>query len=281
MFVPAARLAGAIAICVALVACGSPSAAINDASSNSVEGLVLHAGADTLVKVAYDTDPVLGAIAKLGVYGVKLATKKIRLLASEPTATVLVIRQVINGKASYSVYKITTDRKLVVALNGQFVEYISAHKIVIDVRPDTPSTIAVTVKDRAGIVYRKGAINVGSKQPYANFDTGRSGNLPKRDAELSWKTHLNLYNTIKGLNGTIFYRWPGKGAPTLANCASVPAADWSVYIQRYITAAPRGTTWCMHTGRGRFGVLARNSLFSVTGITYLYVLWKKPSDMSR
>lgn len=268
--------AAALAACLSLTACGnSPSAQISAATTQSVEGLVLHAGVNALVGIAYNVNPVLGGAVELGVYAYKEATKKVHLLAAEHAVTVLEVKQVINGRAKYSIFKVTTSRKLTVALNGHFVEYITAHRILIDVAPNTASTIVVTVKNQAGVIYRKGQFVFGftyGRQLF-NLDTGVGGHLAGKDAELY--RHLRV---ISGINGTEVSRWSQKQPPTLANCASLPASAWSTELSGIFTVFNVGTTWCVRTTRHRYGVIVESNAFENV---FQYVLWKKPSDLAR
>jgi hypothetical protein len=270
-----------VALCIILASCafsGSPANVISKSTEESVEGLVLHAAANRAVGIVYNADPVLGTVVEVGVYELEReASKKIALLAADPEVTALVVNQQINGKREVSVFKVTTSRKLTVALDGKFVEHISAHLITIDAAPNTASTIVVTVTDQSAAVYRKGQVNFSLTGDRAySFDAGRGGDLSATEVEIRQKTLLGIASGYYTANGTSVYRWPYNQPPTLANCASVPTQDWSTEVSGTFTKTPRGTTWCVHTGGDRYGVMVRSS--TVVPFVFIYLLWKKPGD---
>jgi hypothetical protein len=282
------RIVAACAVAVSAtmtVGCddGNPRSLIT-AVQASVEALVLHAAINQLVAIAYDADPALGVVVELGIYASSSLNSSIqRAEYAAPTATFLIIQQVINGTTKYTVYKITTQQTLVVALNGQFIETFSPHKITVDVVPGTDSTIVVTVKHPKNLIYRTGKF---SQFPY-DFDGGLDGpgKMASSQVEInrSWDWLQDDWSLITR-NGTLVSRWNPVQLPTLANCASIPPGQWSTTVisgQNWGTVAIPGSAWCLHTAAGHYGIFICNySRDEWAGYTFDYLLWKTPREES-
>lgn len=119
-----------------------------------------------------------------------------------------------------------------VALNGQFVETISLHRITVKVAPGTNSTIIVTVKNPKNIVYRSGTFN-DSQLPFDLDDgIGGAGQLSGNQL-VEINRHYEFLESgyeLITLNGTESAPWHGSELPTLANCASLPSNDRNTTI---------------------------------------------------
>lgn len=278
--------AAAVVAVVAVAACSAPNV-INTASTSPIPPIVMNIVGSELPSIAEDAAdaaaPGSGEIVKLGVYGIKALAQKLTKDRAQDTnnaSTILVVEQTIGETVKASVFKITTDHQLQVAMNGKFVEQVAPGEIIIKVTPGTDSRIVITDPTASQIVYRSGTIKVGSSSwlkvfvgnhnIYANLDSGQDSNVPAADAEID--TSQNIVLTA---NGTEVAPWQGTGRPGLAICSSLPPQMWT-NVMVDVEQDNVGEIWCVHTSQGRYGTIEYTG-FAVHW-SFAYVLWRKSAD---
>jgi len=269
------KIAVVLALALAVTGCAQATSDVSAVMQSPITPIVLHVARDGLITVAEDSgNPVVGGIAILGVAGIDLIDSKLRQArASAPGDTLLVVRQTAHGQVKATIFKITTGRELQVAMNGKFIAEITPHEITITAEPGTGSTIVITDVNAGERVYRSGKLQLQHYRSQADLDTGTDKNIPAGKAEIEEGFSTRLVT----LDNTTGAPWTAGGQPSLATCASLPRQQWGTVLVGYrMTKVPAGTTWCVHTSQGRYGVIIMGA--SLLYDDFSYVLWKKPGD---
>jgi hypothetical protein len=275
----------AIVPLVAVTACSAPNV-INTASTSPIPPIIMNIVGNKLPTIAEDAAdaavPGSGEIVKLGVSGIKDLAQELTKDKAQDTnsaSMILIVEQSIDGTVKASIFKITTDHQLQVAMNGKFVEEIAPGEILIKVVPGTDSRIVITDPTASQIVYRSGRVELTGNSPiqfitghhvYANLDTGQDNNVPAADAELD-----SSQNIVVTANGTEVAEWQGTGRPGLAICSSLPQQMWTT-IMVDESQNNVGEIWCVRTSQGRYGTIEYTG-FNIYW-NFAYVLWRKPTD---
>ncbi|MFJ8039894.1 hypothetical protein ACIRBX_05160 [Kitasatospora sp. NPDC096147] len=281
----------AVALGLALVTTGCTMEAnpvVRQVAQNPVTPIVLEIVKGGLVKLATSAgaqNPPVAAIALAGVWGVSELEKKVAEIrkeagAAEPDTTLLLINQTIDGTVRTSVFKISTGRKLSVALNGRFVQEIEPRRISITAEPGTDSTIVVSDAKAGEAVFISRTLAMGSgDRSYADLETGRD-NKVKRD-DRSADLRVDGGGGLTTVNGAWAAKWTSTDTPSLAGCGSLPEASWTTVL--YPEEPPVEVykdVWCLRSGDGRYGTFAWGG--GIAGWPdqwkLAYVLWKKADD---
>ncbi|MEU7701487.1 hypothetical protein [Streptomyces sp. NPDC039028] len=287
-----------VALALAMVTTGCAGIEANPVAQKVAESpvtpVVLRIVKGALVKLAAQgvQNPTVGVVAVAGVWGVDQLEKKVAEIRKasqgkegEENATLLLINQVIDGVQQTSVFRITTNRKIVVAMNGKFIQEVEDRKITITAEPGTDSTIVVTdaqkgqvpfINGKVGITYHYAVDFITDDRSRADLDTGRDKELTHDDPAVDLKTEKE--GGMTAVNGAKAARWTGPGNPSLAGCSSLPERSWITGLYSYLPQRNvNQDVWCVRTGEGRYGTLAwAGSGDAVWNLGY--VLWKKPGD---
>jgi hypothetical protein len=266
----------ALAVTGTVAGCGEAGhQAVADANavlSNPVATFTLNVTKDGLITLG-DILPPAEPLTDLGVWGIDLLQGHIaKAHASNANATLLVITHTVAGKQEGTIYLIDTDRALRVTMNGKFVEEITPGVITITAQPGTDSTIAVSDANAGEKIHRKGTVVFWRRGYSADLDEGTTSSVNTPDAEI-----LQGYSTtLTAINGTKVVLWPGPGQPSLEACESFPANQWAGRLSGLrLHSIPSGTTWCVHTRQGYYGVIVVESRKDLVAFTFSYVLWDK------
>lgn len=278
-----------------LTGCSQAADAARDAAQSPIAPIVLKIVHGALVEAAADDPTPLSVLALLGVFATDKAesyvAKEQKLAAADNQFTLLVVEQTVKGTRESSVFKISTGHKLVVAMNGRFIETIQPNLITISATPNTDSTIVVTDADAGQVVYKHATVNLSGSVPVINWvygdhslidlDTGQDKNL-KNVANADLKVDSDAQ--IQTENGAKAALWTLTGTPSLATCESLPATQWtdSLFAQNGLTNRLGNRTahnvWCVRSKEGRYGVISQVNANLNYAWTFDYVLWKKPGD---
>lgn len=217
--------------------------------------------------------PVAAPLTDLGVWGIdELQSHEAKAHAENANATLLIITHTVGGKQLGTIYRIATDRTLQVTMNGHFVEEITPGVITVTAQPGTASTIVVSDPNANEKVYRKGTVVFWRRGYSANLDKGTHSTVTPADAEIV----QGFSTTLSAVNGTTVVMWPGPGEPSLRACESFPANQWSGRLSGIrLHNIPVGTTWCVHTTGGYYGVIVVQPSHDMVAFTFSYVLWAK------
>ena len=217
--------------------------------------------------------PAAAPLTDLGVWGInELQGHEAKAHAENANATLLIITHTIDGKQLGTIYRIGTDRTLQVTMNGRFVEEITPGVITITAQPGTASTIVVSDANAGEKIHRKGTVILWRRGYSADLDTGTQSSVNTADAEIL----LGYSTTLSAINGTTVVLWPGPGEPSLRACESFPAGQWSGRLSGIrLRNIPVGTTWCVHTRDGYYGVIVVQPRHDLVAFTLAYVLWDK------
>jgi hypothetical protein len=275
-----ARFRRGLAAAVALVAVAGTVTGCShqvDAQANAVLGspvgnVVLDVTKFGLIVVGTAV-PAAAPLTDLGAYGInKLQSEEAKDHAENANATLLIITHTVNGKQLSTIYRIGTDRTLQVTMNGHFIEEITPGVITVTAQPGTASTIVVSDANANEKVYRKGTVIFWRRGYSADLDNGTQSSVKTADAEI-----LQGYSTtMTGINGTTGVLWPGPGEPSLRSCESFPADQWSGRLSGVrMHSIAVGTTWCVHTTDGYYGVIVVQPRHDFVAFTFSYVLWAK------
>ncbi|MFE0459704.1 hypothetical protein ACFW1A_10640 [Kitasatospora sp. NPDC058965] len=282
----------ALATTLAATGCSQANKVVSEVAQSPITPIVLKIVHDQLVQLAADSAPVnptVAAVATLGVFAVDAASSQVaaeqKKNKAAADATYLLITQTIGGKTETSIFKITTSHKLLVAMNGTFVESIEPKKVTITAQPGTDSTIVVTDAQAGQVPYinatvhlrRRSAIHLGSGDyTHADLDTGRDKDLPAPDKNAD----LQVGDTadLKAVNGAEASRWTSSDAPSQAGCQSLPEGSWTTVLYTVNPGGLGNDVWCVRSKQGRYGVLAGAAASPNYDWNIGYVLWKKPDD---
>jgi hypothetical protein len=216
--------------------------------------------------------PAAAPVTDLGAWGIgELQDHESKEHAENANATLLIITHTVDGKQLGTIYRIDTDRTLQVTMNGRFVEEITPGVVTITALPGKASTIVVRDANADEKIHRTGTFVFYHRGYSADLDTGTQSSTNTADAEIlqGWM------NTLSAINGTTTVLWPGPGEPSLQACEAFPANQWSGrLVGARITPIPIGTTWCVHTTDGYYGVIVTEPYHDLFN-TYSYVLWDK------
>jgi hypothetical protein len=269
-------LAAAVAVLAAvgtIAGCSHKTEAdANAVLQSPVATIVLDVAKDGLITVG-TLVPVAEPLTDLGVWGInELQGQEAKDHTENANATLLIITHTVDGKQLGTIYRIDTDRTLQVTMNGRFVEEITPGVITITAQPGTASTIVVSDANTGEKINREGTVIFWRRGYSADLDTGTQSSVNTADAEI-----LQGYSTtLTAINRTTVVLWPGPGQPSLRACESFPASQWSGRLSGIrLNNIPVGTTWCVHTTDGYYGVIVVQSRHDLTAFTFSYVLWDK------
>ncbi|MFI5530130.1 hypothetical protein ACIA8O_16450 [Kitasatospora sp. NPDC051853] len=269
---------------------------VQKVAQSPVTPVVLQIVKGALVKLATQQgaqNPPVGVVALAGVWGVDQLEKKVAEIRKasqgkkeEESATLLLVNQVIDGVQRTSVFRITTNRKIVVAMNGKFVQEIEERKITITAEPGTDSTIVVSDAQAGQVPFITGAVALSPSNLFtkdhtrADLDGGRDEEVADGDKAADLRVEGGKYG-LTAVNGARAARWTSSDDPSLAGCGSLPGDSWGTRLyEEFPGAGVAKDVWCVQTGDGRYGTLA----WSGTGAMHMhvwnfrYVLWKKPGE---
>jgi len=282
-----------LSLAMTTTGCTETNNVIKVAAQSPITPIVLKIVHGGLVTIAEDVpSPQAKAVALVGVFAVDtlssaVASEQNNEKAMAEDAVLLLVTQTIRGQVQTSVFKITTSHKLIVAMNGKFIETLEPKKITITAEPGTDSTIVVTDAQAGQITYINAKINLAPSNfannmlgdhSHTDLDTGRDKNLPDPNQ------NADLFDSGTGgvvtVNGAKAARWTSSDAPTLAGCESLPKAAWTtkLYGSFQNLGGPGGDVWCVLSKQGRYGTLASGGNNANYAWTFGYVLWKKPGD---
>ena len=271
-------------VAITATACGDDSAEL--AFEDRVAPIVLE-----LAKDAVETLPTpQGLIAKVGVYALEKTAEQ---QAVDADATYVLIDQSVDGQQQVSVFRIDTQRKLRIDMNGHFITDIERNQITIRVDPDVESTIVITDAESNEPVFGGGRFVFDSDHAHYDFDTGRFGN-PDLEPEFAQQLDAvdpyiaGTYDAITGglaalRNGARSADW-GDGTPTLSGCSAIPDSEWN--SEEIVSALLTQNRWnrihpvyCIQTSEGRYGTLTERFADDDSETIHIeYVLWKGPTD---
>ncbi|MFE0465242.1 hypothetical protein ACFW1A_38940 [Kitasatospora sp. NPDC058965] len=285
----------ALAVVLAATGCTEANKVVKAAAQSPITPIVLKIVHDRLVEIVATNavdDPAVAGVALMGVFGVDALSSQVAAEQKKDAAagdvTLLLVAQTINGKAETSVFKVTTDHKLVVAMNGKFIESLEPKKITITAEPGTDSTIVVTDAQASQIPYLHATVamgpsnfinnNIDGDHSHADLDTGQVKNLP--DVGKNADLYVSVTGSVATVNGAKAARWTAKEAPSLAGCSSLPDTAWTTQLYGSYSSfgGPGDDVWCVRSKQGRYGTLAGGGTSFSYAWNFGYVLWKKPGD---
>ena len=271
-------------IAIGATACGESSAEL--AFDDRVEPIVLEVARN----FAETLPGPQGLIVKLGVYALE---KTAQQQAEDADATYLLIDQTVDGQQQISAFRIDTQRKLRIDMNGHFIADIERNLITIRVDPDVASTIVITDAEADEPVFTGGRFVFDADHVNYDFDTGRFSD-PDLDPEFASELDAvdpivaGTYDSVTGglaalRNGARSADW-GDGTPTLAGCSAIPDSDWD--NEEIVSALLTQNRWnrlhpvyCIQTSDGRYGTLTqRFANDEIETIHIEYILWSLPND---
>ncbi|WP_326554873.1 hypothetical protein [Micromonospora sp. NBC_01813] len=224
--------------------------------------------------------PPYGQVVLVGIFAAEHLAEE---HAKDQDVTYLLIEQAVDGEPQISVFRVDTNRRLKVAMNGSFVQEIERNRIKITVDPAVESTIVVTdalTEDVIEIdgdfrVYGNDKFDFGdSTKAHFDLDSGQHGD-PDTDPAYAEVVDISMPDAggfgANMRNGARIADWQS-GTPSFAECSSLPEDRWKDRIQ-----AGGGNFWklrptfCIRTSDGRYGLLSVKIDQSMR-----YVLWKSP-----
>jgi hypothetical protein len=278
-----------------LTACRQTGDVIDAAAQSPLAPIVLKIVHGALVAAATDDPTPLSVLALLGVFATDKASafvaKEQKIAAANNQFTLLEVDQIVKGRRETSIFKVTTEHKLVVAMNGKFIETIQPNLITISPAPNTDSIIVVTDADAGQVPYIRATVNMSASETLVNMvygdhslvdlDTGKDKNVKNiKDADLK----LDLDAQIETENGAKAALWTLPGDPSLATCESLPASQWTDTLFASDGVLDRlgnrsaHNVWCVRTKEGRYGAVSQRTANINYAFTFDYVLWEKPGD---
>ncbi|MFF5296443.1 hypothetical protein [Paractinoplanes globisporus] len=178
-------------------------------------------------------------------------------------STFLVVRQQLGGRPKSTIFRFDSGHRVRVAMNGKFDELIDKNVVTITPDPAVDSTIVVTDATTGDTVERTGSfkVNLSAAKAYTgiDFDTGTQVRVDHGSMDYS-------YYGASFTNGARMHKWD-KGDPTLADCSSIPSAEWSKSDWHLKLG---GGVYCIVTSDGRFGYF---HLVNGWTATSTYAVW--------
>ncbi|MBB0243099.1 hypothetical protein FNQ90_02980 [Streptomyces alkaliphilus] len=213
-------------------------------------------------------DPGLKILTYVGSYALEHYLEHRKEKRFEPeNDTILTVRQQIDGADQVTVFRIDSERKLRIEMNGKFIQDVERGKIDIAVDPEVDSVILITDFHDEDEIAVHGDFLV-SPYPWPgpthiDLDTGRTTN--DRDDTVDFRSGGLTRGGLHGVNGALVARWED-GQPSRTACSELPPGQWKEKTDYTMSLS---VTYCIVTNEGRYGFVRIASPNS-------YVVWEHP-----
>ncbi len=268
-----AILVSAVVLLSGAVGCtGLSSSEVDSSPEQTIVPMVIKV-AKTAVRLI--PDKRVKVIAQVGVTGAASVANK---WTKARNGTYLVVAQTVAGKYQATVFRVASQRKLRIDMNGRFIQEVERNLITITIPPSAEATIVVTDAESGDRLHREGKFRlIGFDGTAAiDLDNGELKN-PKDDPELAKRADLRTGSFGKDwaarlINGAAVADWKGD-KPVQGECMSLPDKEWKKAFVSGDWLALR-PAFCLRTSEGRYGYLKGG----IDLVTHSYVIWKKPDE---